>query len=282
VITCPHPAIAPRQTLPKESGPVLAEGSALSGRSISLSPGHGKRWTGTYYDFERPVYCAPLNREDDHNLEGMIYLNQYLTQDGAVTKVYRCLDKSYGTHAGSGEPWWRVSAGYWVKQNGYPCSVYASSTGECSLQAAGVSASDDSLRSRGLASNYDDTDIYVSLHSNGYTGNCEVATCPNGTATYYDGVTAEHADWRPSVRPSRLTSIMQSSTRFVIGMGYDLEGSWSDQPELCGDAHSSTAAALIELAFHDSCDRDGAYLQDNFFRSTTMWATYKGSAITSA
>ena len=36
------------------------------------------------------------------------------------------------------------------------------------------------------------------------------------------------------------------------------------------------AAILIELAFHDTCDRDGLYLRDNFFRSTTMWGAYKG------
>jgi len=33
------------------------------------------------------------------------YLNTYLTQDGATTKPYRCLDKSYGNHS-SGYPWW--------------------------------------------------------------------------------------------------------------------------------------------------------------------------------
>ena len=78
------PSVAPRPALQAESVPNLADGSALAGRSISLSPGHGKVWTGSSYVFERPVYCAPLNREDDHNLEIMTYLDQYLRQDGAT------------------------------------------------------------------------------------------------------------------------------------------------------------------------------------------------------
>jgi len=274
----PAPSISPRQALPADAVPASALGTALAGRSVSLSPGHGKVWTGSSYAFERPVYCAPLNREDDHNLEGVIYLNQYLTQDGAVTKVYRCLDKSYGTHAGSGEPWWRVSAGYWIKQNGYPCSVYASYTGQCSLQTAGTSASSDSLRSRPLASDYDNTDIYVSLHSNGYQGDCYGSSCPNGTCTYYD-TSSEHATWGAISRT--LATDINNSIVSAIRTRYG-DTTWRDRGALdANGAYAETripnrAAALIELGFHDSCDRDGLYLQDNFFRSTTMWAVYKG------
>ncbi len=272
----PTPVIAPRKTLPATLGPAAADGSALAGRSISLSPGHGKVWTGSSYAFERPVYCAPLNREDDHNLEGMAYLDQYLRQDGAVTKVYRCLDKSYGTHTPSGEPWWRISAGYWLQQNGYPCSVYGSLTG-CTL-GSGASESDDSLRSRGLASNYDATDIYVSLHSNGYQGDCAGSSCPNGTCTYYDAGTV-HAQWG-AISQTLATDINNSIVNAIRNRYGDT--TWRDRGAL--DANGgfaetripTRAAVLIELAFHDSCDRDGLYLQDNFFRSTTMWATYKG------
>ena len=35
-------------------------------------------------------------------------------------------------------------------------------------------------------------------------------------------------------------------------------------------------AILIELAFHDNCSRDAAYLTDNFFRSVSEWGLYKG------
>ncbi len=271
----PTPEIAPRQTLPEKAGPAAADGSALAGRSISLSPGHGKVWTGSSYAFERPVYCSPLNREDDHNLEGMVYLDQYLRQDGAVTKVYRCLDKNYGTHTPSGEPWWRISAGYWLQLNGYPCSVYGSLTG-CTL-GSGASESDDSLRSRGLASNYDDTDIYVSLHSNGLSGDCYGSSCPNGTGTYYDASTAEHAAW--GAISQTLATDINSSIVTAIRNQYG-DTTWRDRgvinQNFAETRIPSRAAVLIELAFHDSCDRDGLYLRDNFFRSTTMWATYKG------
>ena len=273
----PTPTIAPRETPLANAGPSLAAGTALTGKKISLSPGHGKVWTGSSYVFERPVYCSPLTREDDHNLEIMTYLDTYLQQDGAVTKVYRCLNKSYGTHTPSGEPWWRISAGYWLKQNGYPCSVYASSTGDCNL-GTGASESSDSLRSRGLASDYDATDIYVSLHSNGYKGDCAGTSCPNGTCTYYDTST-EHATWG-AISKTLATDINTSIVNAIRNRYGDT--TWRNRGAL--DAAGSQAetripnraAVLIELAFHDSCDRDGAYLRDNFFRSTTMWATYKG------
>lgn len=273
----PAPSITPRGSAGVQFGPLLAPGSSLAGKTISLSPGHGKVWTGSSYVFERPVYCSPLSREDDHNVEIMTYLDQYLRQDGGVTKVYRCLNKSYGTHSGSGEPWWRVSAGYWIKQNGYPCSVYASSTGDCTL-GAGASESSDSLRSRPLASDYDAADIYVSLHSNGLNGDCTGSTCPNGTCTYYCA-SAEHATWA-TISQQLATSINNSivdSIRTRYG-----DTTWRNRGAINADGNQAEtripnrAAVLIELAFHDTCDRDGLYLQDNFFRSTTMWATYKG------
>ena len=274
----PAPAFAPEAAPPPKSAAATPKAAGLTGKTITLSPGHGKVWTGSSYTFERPVYCAPLSREDDHNVEIMTYLQQYLAQDGAVTKLCRCLNKSYGTHAGSGEPWWRVSAGYWLKLNGYPCSVYASSTGKCSLQEAGVSASSDSLRSRGLASNYDNTDIYISLHSNGYQGDCTGASCPNGTCTYYDTST-EHASW--GAISKTLATAINTAIVDAIRNRYG-DATWRNRGAIDANGGQAEtripkrAAVLIELAFHDTCDRDGLYLQDNFFRSTTMWATYKG------
>jgi hypothetical protein len=59
----------------------MAAGSALAGRKIALSPGHGLVWNETYWGYERPVYCSPLNNEDLHNDELVAYLNAYLAQD---------------------------------------------------------------------------------------------------------------------------------------------------------------------------------------------------------
>jgi hypothetical protein len=60
------------------------------------------------------------------------------------------------------------------------------------------------------------------------------------------------------------------------------DASWSDRG--AKDANGDYAetriphrpCVVIELAFHDSCDRDAAYLKDNCFRSMVTWAIYKG------
>ncbi|HOB74938.1 MAG TPA: N-acetylmuramoyl-L-alanine amidase [Phycisphaerae bacterium] len=266
---------APRVMQPQAVQPAAA-GSALAGKVISLSPGHGLRWGGSSWAYERPVYCAPLSREDHHTVDLMAYLNTYLTQDGATTKDYRCLDKTYGTYSVSGQPWWMMSASYWLQHKGYPCSVYGSLTG-CTL-GSGSSESDDSLRSRGLASNHDNATLYVSMHTNGYQGDCEGSGCPNGTCTYYDAGSS-HSQWGTISR--NLATAVNNNIVSVIRTHYG-DSTWRDRGAI--DANGgfaetripTRAAILIELAFHDSCSRDGLYLQDNFFRSVTTWAVYKG------
>ena len=49
------------------------------------------------------------------------------------------------------------------------------------------------IASRPLSSDYDASDIYVSLHTNGASGDC-YGGCPTGTETYYDA-SSEHATW---------------------------------------------------------------------------------------
>lgn len=273
------PTIKPRTdkpTTPVAAQVVNAAGSALAGRTISISPGHGLRWNGGSWAYERPIYCAPLNNEDLHNVELVAYLNAYLLQDSATTKVYRCLDKNFGNYS-PGRPWWTVSAGYWLEHLGYPCSVVASVSGQCPL-GGGTDDSSDSLRSRPLASDYDNTEIYVSMHTNGNTGDCTGTGCANGTCTYYDAGT-EHAQW--GTISQTLAQRVNNSLISVIRNGYG-DTSWRDRGALnANGAYAETripnrAAILIELAFHDTCDRDGLYLQDEFFRSATMWAVYKG------
>jgi len=266
---------APSGKEPLQPLPLPAAGSALSGRKISLSPGHGLRWRGSSWGYERPVYCAPLNNEDLHNVELVAYLNTYLTQDGATAKPYRCLDKSYPNYS-TGEPFWHMSAAYWVQHLGYPCTVYASRTGDCAL-GSGTDESSDSLYSRPLASDYDNSDIYISMHTNGYQGDC-YGSCPNGTCTYYD-TSPEHAAW--GAISHDLASDVNTAIVSAIRNHYG-DSTWQNRGALdANGAYAETrvpnrAAILIELAFHDSCDRDALYLQDEFFRSLTMWGVYKG------
>ena len=271
----PHPA--------RVLSMATASTTGLAGKVISISPGHGLVWNGSSWNTERPVYCAPLNCEDDHTDEIARYLNIYLTQDGATTKVYRCLDKNYGDYA-SGKPWWRMSAGYWLQHQGYPCSVYGwysaqyHDTQHCTLATDGTSDSGDSLDSRPVASNYDNADCYVSVHTNGLSGHCTGSGCPTGTATYYD-TSSTHATW--TAVSKTLAEDIQTSVVNAIRTQYT-DSTWSDNGAIGVDGNyaetriPTRAAALIELAFHDTCDRDAVYLRDNFFRCTSMWAVYKG------
>lgn len=253
----------------------------LAGRTIALSPGHGVFWTGTTWTTQRPVYCSPLNEEDFHTLEMMQYLNTYLAQDGATTRNYRCLDKSFGTHSASGRPWWQMAACYWEQQLGYPCSVYANYSGSCTLTAAGVNYSNDDVRARPCAADYDNTDIYVSLHSNGSSGYCTGAGCPTGSETYYDNST-EHAAWG-AISQTLATKIHNALMSAITA---NADSSWTCHGTCVKDSAGAygeiripdRAATLTELAFHDTCDRDADanHLRDNFFRSTAMWGMYKG------
>lgn len=248
----------------------------LSGRSVTISPGHGWFWNGSVWATQRPVYCSPLNEEDFHNLEMCQYLETYLLNDGCTVKMVRCTDKNYGNHS-SGKPWWQMAACYWLQNRGYPCSVYGSYSG-CTLGSGATEVNDD-IRSRPLASDYDNTNIFVSLHTNGYSGDCTGATCPRGTDTYYDCST-EHANW--CTVSQNLASAVHSAVISTIRNNCD--PNWVDR-----GTHNSNgaygeiripdrAAILMELGFHDTCDydADANHLRDNFFRSTAMWGIYKG------
>lgn len=271
-----QPAPPGKTTATEPAQAMMAAGSALAGRKIALSPGHGLRWSGSTWNYERPVYCAPLNNEDLHNVELVALLDAYLAQDGANDKKYRCLDKNFGNYA-SGKPWWTMSAAYWIKQLGYPCTVYASSTGDCTL-GSGSDESSDSLRSRPLASDYDNTDIYISMHTNGYQGDCAGSGCPNGTCTYYDAGT-EHAPWgaiSQDLAQKVNTSIVNSIRNSYPDSTWQNRGALNSNGAYGEIRIPDRAAVLVELAFHDSCDRDAVYLRDPFFQSLTMWAVYKG------
>jgi hypothetical protein len=170
-----------------------------------------------------------------------------------------------------------MGASYWVKHLGYPCSVYANSSGDCTLGSGG-DESNDGIRARPLASDYDNTDIYISIHTNGLSGDCHGTSCPNGTITYYDA-SAEHASW--ATISQTLAQEVQTSLMSVIRNDYG-DSSWYNRGALDSKGNygeiriPNRAAILVELAFHDSCDRDALYLRDEFFRSATMWAVYKG------
>jgi hypothetical protein len=206
------------------------------------------------------------------------YLQTYLAADGATVRMVRCTNKSQGNHS-SGYPWWQMAAYVWLQNVGYPCSVYASYTGDCTT-GTGASESNDDIRSRPLASDYDNSNIYVSVHTNGYTGDC-TGSCPTGTETYYDNST-EHAPW--GAISQTLANNINSSIMSAITANVD--STWTCHGTCVKDSAGNygeiripdRAATLTELAFHDTCDRDADanHLNSNFFRSAAMWGIYKG------
>jgi len=267
----PTPAVTPRA---EKTGAFVVSAAGLSGRSITLSPGHGWFWNGSGWYTQRPVYCAPLNQEDMHNLQMMRYLEKHLLADGATVQMVRCTNFSQGNHS-SGHPWWEMASSYWLQNQGYPCSVYGSSTG-CTL-GSGSSEVNDDIRARPLASDYNNTNIYISLHTNGLSGDCYGAGCPTGTITYYD-CSSEHASW--CTVSQNLANAVHDSLINHIRSYYD--SGWTNR----GKANSNgaygeiripdRAAILIELAFHDTCEKDAAYLRDNWFKSVSMYGIYNG------
>ncbi len=269
------PSITPKAEV--EAAALEVDIQSLSGHSITLSPGHGKYWNGSGWYTARPVYCAPLNEEDHHNLENALYLRTYLEQDGMLVKMSRA-DKTYGSspYAG-GDIWWHMAASYWLKEIGYPCSVYASYTGDCTL-GTGASESSDDIRARPLASDYDNTNIYISLHTNGSSGYCVGVGCPTGTDTYYD-CSSEHNAWctvsqnlSAAVHPALINSI-----RYDVGDTGWVDRGQHDSNGAYGEIRvPDRAAILIELGFHDTCDNDAIKLRDPWWVSGAMWGIYKG------
>ena len=98
-----EPKSAEGQAAPIAAAEPVTAG-ALSGHSLTLSPGHGWVWTGSAWTTERPVYCSPLNNEDFHTDEIAAYLKTFLEQDGMVVRSVRCVDKNYGNEPLSGNP----------------------------------------------------------------------------------------------------------------------------------------------------------------------------------
>lgn len=252
----------------------------LSGKSVTLSPGHGLFWNGSGWYTQRPVYCSPLSQEDYHTLDLAQYLKTYLENDGMLVKMVRETDKSVGYHS-TGNPWWKMASPYYLQLKGYPCTVYASYTGDCTL-GTGASELNDDVRARPLASNLDGTDIFVSIHTNGVSGNCYGGTCPTGTETYYDLTSKEHKAYgivsqnlANAVNPAIMSAITQNADPTWGCHGACTKDSAGNYGEIRIPAR---AAILTELAFHDSCDRDADinHLRDSFFCSAAMWGEYKG------
>lgn len=276
----PTPAAKyPASTAPLRS-PVGAVG--LSGKRVTLSPGHGWVYTGSAWYTQRSSYCGNPP-EDFRNLKLASFLKGFLENDGAYVQPVREFNESRG-NGPSGHPWWQEAAYAWLKDAGYSCSVYASSSGVCSY--TGTSHSNDDIRARPLASDLDsrgNTDIYVSVHTNGYQGDCYGSSCPSGTDVFYmnDG---EHASWGPAsvtlaqvIHDDIISAIQTSGEKRADGSTWGCHGSCSAKYGNFGEIRiPDRPAALVELGFHDSCSTDAPKMDQPFFQSVAMWGMYNG------
>jgi len=271
----PSPVIAPAPEAPL---PKVGAGS-LSGKKVTLSPGHGYYWSGSGWYTQRPVYCAPLDQEDFHNIDLAVYLKTYLEQDGATVIMTRETNKNRGNEPISGKPWWQLNAPIWLKDQGYPKAVYSPITST----EPGIGTTnqyDDDRRSRPLASNYRSADLYLSVHTNGYQGDCNIppaTSCPSGTDMYYDSTQNGGFGSQSQNLGNRCQDAIAAAVRNVYDAAWPCRNSCNPRDSNFGEIHyANHPACLLELAFHDTCGYDAVALRDNVFRSAAMWGYYKG------
>ena len=251
----------------------------LSGKRITLSCGHGYYWYLTRWTTQRGITCN-VEQEDFHNMRFGNYLIEFLENDGAYVQKTREHDFSRG-NGPSGHAWWQESAYAWTWDQGYICSVYASSTGLCStLEGANWNRINDDIRARPLASNLDDrgdTDILVSIHTNALSGDCYGTECPSGGDGFYcdDG---GHEPWASqSIDLAQKIQDEQIAAAQAAGFAFYHHGSTGALYGNFGEIRiPERPAALIEIGFHDSCDLDAPLIDDPFFKCCSAWGIYNG------
>ncbi len=268
----PAPVIGvPAAPPPLRTGFGLLTG--LSGRNITIGPSHGRFWNGSGWYWQRSDPCGfgEAVLEDTNSVRLLQFLYQYLTQDGATVHVPRELNESNCCHGLTGLAWWKMCAQSWLHGAGLPCSVWASYSGNCGADDA-VNRNSDDIRARPLFADYRGSDIYIAHHTN--AGGSGTA---NGTETFRD-TAMEH----PTHEANSYTLAVNVQNSVISAIREMYDAGWSDRgvKDSAGGFGEiripDRPAILIELAFHDNCSRDAVYLTDNFFRSVTQWAIYRG------
>ncbi len=271
-----EPPVAVAPVAEAQGEPVPQAGQALSGRSITIGPSHGRYWAGTFWGWQRSDPCnfGQDVLEDTNSIRLMQFLNQYLEQDGAVVHVPRELDETHCCHPVTGLPWWQMAAYAWVRHVGAPCSVYGSNSGNCGTDQGSNRYADD-IRVRPLYADYVGSDIYISHHTN--AGGGGTAT---GTEVFRDSA-MEHPEHEADSYD--LALLTKAKIETAIQDMYDPtwpvrnNGFPRDSAGGFGEIRiPDMPACLVELAFHDNCSKDAQYLTDPFFRSVSMWGLYDG------
>ncbi|MDH7603018.1 MAG: fibronectin type III domain-containing protein, partial [Armatimonadota bacterium] len=257
-----------------ESKPLLGAGR-LSGKKICIRPGHGYKWTGSSWTVDRPVYCAPLSNEDFHNVDHAIMLKYFLEQEGATVIDTREMDKNRGNSPFGGKPWWQLCSGPYAYDKGYPSWVYAPYTGAVP-GTPGVDQSDESRRVSCEMSDYDGADIYISLHTNGYQGDCYGLSCPSGVDVYYYSGKQGGNGALSYVLADNVVDNCDWAVDTYFGTFPCRNNCAPHDYAYTECTYPDAPACLLEFGFHDSCDLDGKYLLDPLFTSAGMYGVYKG------
>lgn len=241
--------------------------TGLSGKIITIGPSHGRfnNGSGWYWQRGDPCGLGEAVLEDTNSIRLMQFLHQYLSQDGATVHVPRQLDESDCCYTTTGLPWWKMAARYWLEHNGLPSSVWNSSNTDLN----------DDIRARPLFADYRGSDIYIAHHTNACDGNPA-----SGTEVYRDTAMEHPAHETNSYNLAlAIKTNIESAIRDVYDSSWPIRNGGKPRDSAGGFGEiriPNRPACLIELAFHDNCNKDAPYLTDNFFRSTAEWGVYKG------
>lgn len=265
------PQVAPVKRAPAQIPAGITTAVGLVGKNVTIGPSHGRRWNGSGWYWQRSDPCGlgEAVLEDTNSIRLSQFVYEYLAQDGAQVQAHRQLmNESDCCHPDTGMPWWKMCAQSWLKQAGYPCSIWASYSGNCGAETA-TSRSSDDIRARPLFADYHGSDLYIAYHTNAAGG--------TGTETFHDST----RDYQAHAAASYNLAVAVNDN-IVQGIRELYDASWAnrgvkDSEGAFGEIRiPNQPAILIELAFHDRCDRDAIYLTDNYFRSVAGWSIYRG------
>lgn len=251
----------------------------LAPRRITVSAGHGYYWTGTRFTTQRGITCGDHIQEDFRNVFLARYLKSYLEADGAVVVDTREMNLDRGNHPVSNLPWWQMCAPFYLYDRGYPMSVFSPITqsipGDPNFTTTQV---DDDRRSRPEASNYDSTDMFLSIHTNAFQGNCYGTSCPTGIEMFADATQLGGFFQQSLSLGQKTQTAIYSAVRTTYDAAYPCRNNCTPRT---GSAFTEIhyprrPAVLVEVGFHDSCDTDVVAQKDPVYMSSAMWGFYKG------
>ncbi|MCU0496040.1 MAG: N-acetylmuramoyl-L-alanine amidase [Anaerolineae bacterium] len=233
----------------------------LSGRSVTLSAGHGWTWYERCgcYRFQRNDWWGIV--EDKVNAEIIMELYTLLTNAGATVYVTRNRDKNAG-NGPSGYPRWEENSALYLESIGIPASIWNT----------GSDAWASDLRARPLYANYRNSDILINFHNNGGCNNG--CGWNGGTYILYDSTNGYQTE------SYRLAKSVES--KLIARIRGDYAPSWRNRGVAGFDGDygenrlATRPAILIEGAFMDQQYPDNAFLQDAHFRRLLAFGTYEG------